>query len=82
MASTLRLSARQSSKVGIDTCSRLPSTFTSHNTRTRSGSSYGSGLSSTALTTLKMAALAPMPSVSVRSAISVNDGCRISARRA
>jgi len=33
----------------------------SHNTARRSGSGYGSGLSRRALTTLKMAVLAPIP---------------------
>jgi len=33
----------------------------SHSTASRSGSGYGSGLSSSALTTLKIAVLAPMP---------------------
>ena len=47
----------------------------------RSGSGYGSGRSMTALTTLKMAALAPMPSASVRSAAVVNAGVRTSVRQ-
>jgi hypothetical protein len=42
----------------------------------RSGSGYGSGRSTTALTTLKMAVVAPMPSASVRIAVSANEGWR------
>src|SRR5690348_7587544 len=39
------------------------------------GSGYGSGLSRTALTTLKMAVFAPMPSASVSTATAVKPGC-------
>ena len=38
------------------------------------GSAYGSGRSSTALTTLKMAVVAPMPSASVPIAVIANPG--------
>ena len=48
----------------------------SHTPTSGSGSSKGSGLSSTPRTTLKMAVLAPMPSASVKTAISVNMGAR------
>src|SRR4051794_29561629 len=48
----------------------------------RSGSAYGNGLSTTVLITLKIAVFAPMPSVSVASAISVNVGCLRSERKA
>ena len=47
-----------------------------HRPTSRSGSSNGSGLSRTPRTTLKMAVLAPMPSASVKMAISVNMGAR------
>jgi hypothetical protein len=40
----------------------------------RSDSGYGSGRSSTALTTEKMAVLAPMPSASAATVISVSSG--------
>ena len=66
----------------MDTCSRLPSGFTSHSTTTCSGSSYGRGFSRTVLMTLKIAVFAPMPSVSVSNAISVNVGWRGSAPNA
>src|ERR1043166_1247806 len=48
----------------------------------RPGSAYGSGRSSTALTTLKIAVLAPMPSMRVRVTVSAKPGWRRSARRA
>ena len=41
----------------------------------RSGSANGSGRSSTAFTTLNMAALAPIPSESVTSATAARAGC-------
>ena len=44
------------------------------------GSLYGSGRSSTALTTLKIAVVAPMPRASVMSAVSVNAGLLRSVR--
>ncbi len=47
-----------------------------HTPTSRSASSNGSGLSRTPRTTLKMAVLAPMPSASVKMAISVNMGAR------
>src|SRR5437773_963832 len=47
-----------------------------------SASGYGSGRSRTALTMLKMAVLAPMPSASVRTATKVNPGDLRSWRRA
>jgi hypothetical protein len=46
----------------------------------RSASVYGSGRSSTALTTLKMAVLAPMPRARVRTATIANPGARTSVR--
>jgi hypothetical protein len=42
--------------------------------RTRSGSAYAYGLSTTAWTTLKIAVVAPMPSPSVRTAAAVKPG--------
>jgi hypothetical protein len=46
----------------------------SHNITSRSGAANGSGLRSTALTRLKMAVFAPMPSASVNTAMTVNPG--------
>src|ERR1044071_5876593 len=48
----------------------------------RSASGYGSGRSRTALTTLKIAVFAPMPSASVRMAMNANPGDLRSWRRA
>src|SRR6187397_1991609 len=45
-----------------------------YSTTRRSGSLYGSGRSSTALVTLKMAVLAPMPSAMVDAAVRVTMG--------
>ena len=47
----------------------------------RSGSSNGSGRSSTVLTMLKIAVLAPMPSASTATTAIANDGARSSTRR-
>jgi hypothetical protein len=47
---------------------------------TRSAPGYGSGRRSTALTTLKIAVVAPTPSAIVSSATAVNDGAAASAR--
>jgi hypothetical protein len=46
----------------------------------RSASANGKGLSSTALTTAKIAVLAPMPRASVATAMAVNAGARPSSR--
>jgi hypothetical protein len=54
----------------------------SHNTASRSGSGYGSGFSSSALTTLKMAVLAPMPIASEATMTNVATGLRRSMRTA
>ena len=48
----------------------------------RAGSRYGSGRSSTPLTTVKTAVLAPMPSASVRTATTAKPGWRRSMRAA
>ena len=48
----------------------------SHTCTSRSGSGNGSGRSSTVRTTLKIAALAPMPNANVKTAIAVNAGLR------
>src|SRR5437762_3959341 len=48
----------------------------------RSASGYGSGRSKTALTMLKIAVFAPMPSASVRIAITLKLGCFRSMRKA
>jgi hypothetical protein len=47
----------------------------SHSDTSRSGSRYGSGLSNTALTTLKIAVFAPIPNASVITAIAVTLLC-------
>jgi hypothetical protein len=47
-----------------------------------SGDSYGSGLSTTVLITLKMAVFAPIPNASVRIETMVKVGCRRSVRNA
>src|SRR4030081_1257500 len=54
----------------------------SHTTTSRSGSLNGNGRSSTALTTLKIAVFAPMPSASVMTATAVNPGFFKSWRKA
>jgi hypothetical protein len=46
----------------------------------RSGAAKGSGRSTTALTTLKMAVVAPMPRASVSTAVAAKPGCRTSVR--
>ena len=48
----------------------------SHSTASRSGSGYGSGFSSSALTTLKIAVLAPMPIASDATMTNVDAGVR------
>jgi hypothetical protein len=53
-----------------------------HTATSRSALGYGSGFSSTLLTTLKTAVLAPMPIASVISATPVNVGLRRRARSA
>ena len=45
-----------------------------HTLSTRSGSGYGRGLSSTPLTTLKIAVLAPMPNARVSTIVTANPG--------
>ena len=55
-------------------CGMLMPGDRSHSTASRSGSGYGSGLSSSALTTLKMAVLAPMPMASETTITSDNAG--------
>ena len=49
-------------------------------TTMRSGASKGIGRRTTALTTLKIAVVAPMPSASVRMAVAANPGCRVNVR--
>ena len=51
-------------------------------TAMRSGSGYGTGLNSVALTRLKIAVVAPIPSARVRSAAVVNPGVLRSERNA
>jgi hypothetical protein len=64
------------------TRSRLPLGFCSHSTTRREGSSYGSWFNSTALMTLKIAVLAPMPATRIRIATAVKVGWRLSDRHA
>jgi hypothetical protein len=52
-----------------------------HNAIMRSGSAYGSGRSSTALTTVKIAVVAPIPSANVTTAIKVKPGFFDSTRK-
>ena len=54
----------------------------SHSTASRSGSGYGSGFSSSALTTLKMAELAPMPIASEATITAVRPALRRRVRAA
>jgi len=54
----------------------------SHTTTRRDGSLYGSGVSSTPFTTEKIAVLAPMPSASVSTTMSVKPGLFARVRRA
>ena len=75
MGSSVRLPSR--------TCTNTPGIMapSGQTLTSRSGSAYGSGLSSAASTTEKIAALAPMPNASVdRRVIARNDGRRDSAR--
>src|SRR5262245_50844797 len=53
-----------------------------YSTTRRDGSLYGSGRSSTAFVTLKIAVLAPIPSAIVSAAVSVKTGLRRSVRNA
>ena len=61
-------------------CGMLMPGDRSHSTASRSGSGYGSGFSSSALTTLKIAVLAPMPIASDATMTSVS--ARAAAQRA
>ena len=54
----------------------------SHSTARRSGSGYGSGLSISALTTLKTAVLAPMPIASDATITNVRPALRLRVRTA
>ena len=68
MRSNLLSCLRQSRKLAGATENRPYCGTTSCTRTSASGSGYGSGRSSTPLTTLKMALVAPMPSASVRTA--------------
>jgi hypothetical protein len=73
--------ARQSRKLAVDTPPlSAPSGDLSSSETICSGLSYGSGRSSTPSTMLKIAAFAPTPSASVRTAASANVGCFRSVR--
>ncbi len=80
--SKLRLCARHASTSGYDATSCVSPLFVlvAQMRTSRSEAGKGSGRSSTALTTLKMAVLAPMPSPRVRTATIVKVGFRRSMR--
>src|ERR1039458_7238417 len=83
MASNAVLGSCQSWKSGADTCPCPP--LFRHKVESvtmRSGSRYASGLSSTALTTLNTAVLAPMPSAMTTTASRVKPGFLRRDRRA
>jgi hypothetical protein len=62
---------------------RLPVSFQNVWSATmRAGSRYGSGVRTTALTTLNIAVVAPMPSATVRIAVAAKPGWRIRFRTA
>ena len=83
MSSNVWLRVRQSSMSSTGTSVRgCCSPWLPKSTATRSASGYGSGRISTALTTLKIAVLAPMPSMIVRIAMIVKAGRRASVRSA
>ena len=63
-------------------CGMLMPGDRSHSTARRSGSGYGSGFSSSALTTLKIAVLAPMPMPSEATITNVRPALRLSVRTA
>ena len=63
-------------------CGMLMPGERSQSTASRSGSGYGSGFSSSALTTLKIAVLAPMPIASEATMTSVSAQLLRSVRRA
>jgi hypothetical protein len=77
-----RTPARQSRKSGSEAVSRPIATCRPQTITRRSGSGYGSGRSSTPLTMLKMAVVAPMPIASVATTAMVNPGLRRSERSA
>ena len=74
--------ARQSRKLGneCENSGQPPSGLLSHTRISRSGSAHGSGRSMTALTTEKMAVVAPTPSASVITATAVKPGLCNNAR--
>ncbi len=84
MRSIVRVWARQSRKSpGVtDVISDgVPSRLAPATSASRALSAYGSGLTITALTKLKIAVVPPMPIASVRMATAVNPGFRASIRR-
>ena len=74
MPSKVRVRSRQSMRFGGDTRLRDPLSVRSASITRRSGWCAGSGRSSVASTSAKMALLAPMPSASVAAARAVNAG--------
>jgi hypothetical protein len=85
MASNDVLRVRQSSKSGSETCLDSEAVEVTacepfESLTIRSGSEYGSGSSSTALTTLNTVVLAPTPRASVRIAPAAKPGVRASER--
>ena len=72
--STALVSRFQEKNLGTEMGGMLPSGKARVRTTILSASGYGRGRSSTALTTVKMAVLAPIPSASVSTATAVNPG--------
>ncbi|HYT68786.1 MAG TPA: hypothetical protein VEL51_20345 [Vicinamibacterales bacterium] len=73
MFSSVVAERAMSVKFGPDITARCPSVVW-YTPTSRSDSGYGSGFSSTPLTTLKIALFAPMPSARVTTAMRVNPG--------
>ena len=74
---TVVVCSRQMLNLGTDAPGLVPLGPTFMKLTIRSGSGYGSGLSSTVFTTEKIAVLAPIPSMSAATAAIVNPGvCR------
>src|SRR5262245_12573060 len=78
--SVARCRKSRMSGAAIGACGKLVLTIRFQIITRRSGSRYGSGRSSTASMTLKIAVVAPIPSARVRSATVVNPGLRRSVR--
>jgi hypothetical protein len=81
IASKLLLRSRQSKKFGYDSQRLATSSPDSFIQTNRSGSAYGKGLRSTALITLNIAVLAPIPNARVTIAMIVSVRCFSMLRR-